>query len=400
MRKDVDRILVKKGAGSMLFYFESYRNANMYYLTGFLAPDPFVFLKQADQDPIMIVSLMELARAKKESNVKDVRSYFDYDYVQIVKSAPDPKIGAMKFVAALAKKELGTKKPIYVPPNLSVMLADVLRQEGLKIQPMFDVVEKAREKKEPEEIEAIRSVQRAVEEATSNAIELIKNSEVGTNEVLFYREDGKKQRLTSGRVRSVFDHTFIDRGCIAEEETIVACGLGGADPHYAGRADDLLRANQPIVIDVFPRSVRRRYVSDMTRTVVKGRASKAVKKMFEAVLQTKNAAMDGIRAGVLGSEMQKLCCDIFEKAGYQTIWGGKQISEGYLHNLGHGVGLEVHEGPSMSELYKYPLEERNVVSVEPGLYNPKIGGVRIEDLVEVTKKGCNNLTEMDIFLEI
>jgi Xaa-Pro aminopeptidase len=122
--------------------------------------------------------------------------------------------------------------------------------------------------------------------------------------------------------------------------------------------------------------------------------------MFETVLQTKNAAMDAIKAGVLGSDMQGLCYDMFEKAGYQTVRGGKQISKGYVHGLGHGIGLEIHEGPSMGDFYKYPLEEHNVTSVEPGLYDPKIGGVRIEDMIEVTKKGCNNLTHMDIFLEV
>jgi Xaa-Pro aminopeptidase len=279
------------------------------------------------------------------------------------------------------------------------MLADVLRKEGLKIQPMFDVVEKARETKEPEEIKAIKSVQEVVERATTRAIELVKNSEIGANDLLFCPEDGKKQKLTAGKVRSVFNHTFVDNGCISEEETIIACGPGGADPHYSGKADDVLKANQPIVIDVFPRSVGRRYVADMTRTVVKGRASKAVKKMFDTVLQTKEAAVDAIRAGVTGSDMQNLCCDLLEKAGYQTMRGGKQISKGYIHGLGHGLGLDVHEGPSMSEFYKYALEEHNVVSVEPGLYDPEIGGMRIEDIVEVTSKGCNDLTKMDIFLE-
>jgi Xaa-Pro aminopeptidase len=280
------------------------------------------------------------------------------------------------------------------------MLADALRHERLKIKPLFDVVEKARETKEPEEIEAIKSVQKAVEEATSKAIQLIVNAEHGTNGELLLRENGKKKTLTAGKVRSIFDHAFVDRGVIAEEQTIVACGPRSADPHYSGEANDVLKANQPIVLDVFPKSVRKRYVSDMTRTVVKGKASKVVKKMFESVLQTKDAAVDAIEAGVLGSDMQKLCCSMLEKAGYQTTWGGKKINRGYLHSLGHGVGLEVHEGPSMSEFYKYPLEEHNVVSVEPGLYDPKVGGVRIEDLVEVTKKGCTDLTKMDVFLEV
>jgi len=400
MRKDVDGILAEKGIESMLFYSESQANANMYYLTGFLAPDPFIFLKQVDHEPLLVVSQMELPRARKESLVKDVHSHFDYDYVKIVKASPDPKLGAIKFVAQVAKEELGTNKPVYVPFNLPVMLADVLRKEGLKIRPLFDVVEKARETKEPHEIESIKSVQRAVEQATSKAIETIKDAQIGANDALFHREDGRKQKLTAGKLRSIFDHVFADNGCIADAETIIACGPGGADPHYSGKSDDVIKANQPIVIDVFPKNVKTRYLSDMTRTVVRGKASKTVRKMFETVLETKNVCMDAVKADVLGSEMQKLCYTLFEKAGYETIRGGKQIAKGYLHGLGHGVGLDIHEGPSMSEFYKLALEEHNVVSVEPGLYDPKIGGVRIEDLVEVTKKGCNNLTQTKTFLEI
>jgi Xaa-Pro aminopeptidase len=320
--------------------------------------------------------------------------------MQIVRSTLDPKIGGMKFIASVAKKELGTHEPIFVAPSFPTMLGDVLRSEDLKIKPMFDVVEKARETKEAHEIEAIKYVQKTVEEATMKAIELIANAEVGPNGRLFYREGGKKKQLLVGRVRSIFNHTFVDRGCVSEEETIIACGPGGADPHYAGNAEDVLKADQPIVMDVFPRSVGNRYFSDMTRTIVKGRSSKPVKKMFEAVVEARNAALDAIRAGVLGSKMQNLCYDVLEKAGYQTIRGGRQISKGYTHGLGHGVGLEVHEGPSMSELAKSPLEEHNIVTVEPGLYDPKIGGMRIEDLVEVTKRGCNDLTKMEICLEV
>jgi Xaa-Pro aminopeptidase len=399
MRSDIDRILAEKNLHSMLMYSNSL-NANMHYVTGFLAPDPFLFLKKVDEDPLIVVSQMELERAKKESHVKDVRSYLEYDYVKMVRSATDVKVGGMKFVASVAKKELTANKSIYVPPNFPVMLADVLRTAGLKVKPTFDVVEKARETKEHDELKAIASVQNTVEKATSKAVELISSAEVAPDGRLFSRNRGKKEPLTAGRVRAVFDHTFTDNGCVAEEETIVACGPRSAVPHYAGDAEDVLKANQPIILDVFPRSIRKRYVSDMTRTVVKGRASKQVKKMFEAVLETRNAAMDKIKAGVLGSQMQELCYGMFEKAGYETIRGGRQTNKGYIHGLGHGVGLEVHEGPSMGEFSKVPLEQHNVVTVEPGLYDPRIGGVRIEDIVEVTKKGCIDLTKMRICLEV
>jgi Xaa-Pro aminopeptidase len=400
MRWDVDRFLAEHKLESLLLYSDSFSSANMYYLTRFLAPDPFIFLKKVDEDPILIIGQLELARAKKESRVKDVRSYFDYDFMSIVRSASDWREGVMKFVASAAKKELGAEASICVPPNLSVILADALRKAGLKIKPVFDVVEKARETKEEEEIEAIASVQKTVEEGTGKIIDMIATADPGPKGNLYFRENGKKRLLTAGKLRSVLDHVFVDRGCVDENDSIIACGPYGAMGHYFGKPGDVLKTNETVVLDIFPKNASSRYFSDMTRTVVKGRAPKEIKNMFETVLQARDAALDAIKAGVISKDMQILCCNIFEKAGYETIRGGKQVVKGYNHSLGHGVGLEVHEGPGMGEMSKFPLEEHNIVTVEPGLYDPKIGGVRIEDIVEVTKKGCRNLTEMEINLEV
>lgn len=400
LRKDLDRILAEKDVDALFLYSESFHDENMYYLTRFLAPDPFLLLKKVDEEPVIVINEMEYPRAKKESIVKDVRSYAEYNYVEVVKSASDPKLGVMKFIASVAKKELGVKTRIYVPPKFPIIVADALRKEGLTIEPLFGVIEKARETKEPAEIEEIRRVQRTAEKYMSEVIELIANAEVDVDGTLIIRENGKKTCLTVHKIKTFFGHRFLDSNCIVEEELIVACGPKGADPHYFGDPDDKLKANHPIILDVYPRSVRERYWSDMTRTIVKGKASEKIKKMFDAVLEAKNASVDAIKAGVLGSDVYNLCCDVLEKYGYETTRGGKQIRKGFTHGLGHGVGLQIHEGPSLSELYTFPLEEHNVVTVEPGLYDPDVGGVRIEDLVEVTKNGCNNLTEMEIFLEV
>lgn len=400
LRRDLDNILAEKGAEALLLYAESFKDANMYYLTRFLAPDRFILLKKVDSDPIMVISSMEHPRAQKESIVKDVRSYMDYNYLEVVKSAKEPKLGGMKFIATVVEKELGKGTVIYVPPNFPTIVTDVLRKEGLTIKPMFDVIGKARETKDTDEIEAIKTVQAVTEKAVSEAIDMIANTEIGANQTLISKIDGKTQPLTAKRVKSLIGHKFLDQGIIIEEELIVACGPRGSDPHYNGDPEDKLKANQPIIMDVFPRSERKRYWSDMTRTIVKGKASDAVKKMFNAVLEAKNASIAALHAGVLGSDLNDVCCDVLEKAGYETVRGGKRISRGFVHSLGHGVGLEIHEGPSLSELYKSPLKEHNVVTVEPGLYDPDVGGVRIEDIVEVTKGGCNNLTKMEIRLEV
>ena len=396
MRGDLDAILAEKRVEALLLYSESFKNANMYYLTKFLAPDPFIFLKKADADPMVVTSIMEYPRAQKESIIKDVRCYTDYNYMQVMKAAEEPQLGAMKFIATVAKKELNKKTKICVPQNFPTMATDVLREEGLTIQPMFDVVEKAREIKDPDEIDEIKAVQEVAEKVTAEVIDLIANAEVDTKGTLIV----KKEPLTVNRIKSFFGHHFIDHGCAMEEELIVACGPKGADPHYHGDPQDKLKANQPIIFDIYPRSLRRRYWTDMTRTIVKGKAPDKVKKMFDAVLEAKNASVDALRAGVLGTEIYDLCCDVLEKAGYKTIRGGKQIMKGLIHSLGHGVGLDIHEGPGMNELYKFPLKEHNILTVEPGLYDPSIGGVRIEDIVEVKKGGCNNLTKMEIRLEV
>ncbi len=400
MREDLDGILAEREADALLLYSESFKDPNMYYLTRFLAPDPFILLKKVDKPPTILVNPMEFPRAQKESVVKDVRSYADYNYLKIIKAAEDPRLGVMKFLATATKKELGKGKTISVPYDFPSLATDVLREEGLTIKPMFNVIEKARETKEPDEIKEIKRMQEVVEKVASEVIDLIADCEVGSKNTLIHNADGKKKPLTVGEVKALMGHRFIDDWCAIEEELIVACGPPSADPHYNGDPEDRLKANQPIILDIYPRSIRKRYWTDMTRTVVKGKASNRVKNMFEAVLEAKNTCMDALHEGVLGTDMFNLCCDVLEKAGYDTIRGGKQIKKGFTHGLGHGVGLQIHESPSMSEVYKFPLKEHSIVTVEPGLYDPKVGGVRIEDIVEVRKKGCNDLTKMYIQLEI
>ncbi len=381
---------------ALLLHSDSYKDVNMYYLTKFLAPDPFIFLKKVDVDPVIVVSQMEYPRAQKQSIIKDVRSYVDYNYLNTLKTAKEPWLGAMKFIAKVAEKELGTKTRICVPPNFSVLVADVLRAEGLTIEPMFGVVEKARETKDSHEVEAIKEIQRINEKVTSEVIDLIANSDVGSNKTLHY----KGEPLTVGKIKSFFGHKLLENGCLPEEDIIVACGTKSSDPHYVGEPEDKLKADQPIILDIYPRSIQKRYWTDMTRTVVKGKASNKLKKMFETVFEAKNASLDAIQAGALGSKVYNVCCDVLEKAGYETTRGGKKVTRGMTHSLGHGVGLQIHESPRLSELSKSPLKEHVVVTVEPGIYDPDVGGVRLEDIIEVTKSGYSNLTRMETQVEI
>lgn len=396
MRGDLDNILAEKDMEALLLYVDSYGNANMYYLTDFLAPDPFIFLKRTDEEPLIAVSPMEYSRAQKQSCVGNVRSYLEYNYLEVVKSGNEPELGILKFIANVVKKELGAETRICVPSNFPILAADVLRAEGLTIEPLFGVIEKARETKDQHEVDEIKAVQVINEKVTHEAIELIADSDVGKNKTLLH--EGKP--LTVGKVKSFFGSKLLEQGCLPEEDIIVSCGPKSSDPHYTGEPKDLLRADQPIILDIYPRSIDKRYWSDMTRTVVKGRAPSKIKKMFDVVSEAKNSSFDEIRAGVSGRRVYDVCCDVLETAGYQTLRAGKTVTSGMMHGLGHGVGLQIHESPRMSELSVSPLRKHTIVTVEPGLYDPRVGGVRLEDIIEVTPSGYRNLTEMETQLEI
>ncbi len=396
MKIELDNILAENNVDALFLYSESSKDANMYYLTQFFAPDAFLYLKKINQEPTIVVSQMEHSRAQKQSTVKNVKSYFDYNYQQVVKSAKNPQLGGIKFIATVVKKELGKGTKICVPSNFPLFVADFLRKEGLTISPIRGVVEKARETKSPQEVAIIKEMQQINEKVTSEAIDLIVNSDVGVNKMLLH----KGEPLTVGRMKTFFGHKLLENGCFPEEDIIVACGPKGSDPHYAGEPDDKLKADQPIILDIYPRSIQKRYWTDMTRTIVKGKASTEVKKMFEAVFEAKNASVDAVHAGAIGSEVYDVCCDVLEKNGYQTTRNGQKVTSGMTHGLGHGVGLQIHERPRINELSGSPLKERAVVTIEPGVYNPKVGGLRLEDIIEVTKSGYNNLTKMETRLEI
>jgi Xaa-Pro aminopeptidase len=176
----------------------------------------------------------------------------------------------------------------------------------------------------------------------------------------------------------------------------VACGEEGCDPHNQGSGP--LAPDQPIIIDVFPRDTRSRYFADITRTVVKGRASAQVRRMYEAVAAGQAAALADIRDGVAADMVHRKVQATLEGFGFRTGEENGRM-QGFFHGTGHGLGLEIHELPRVSKL-PVALRSGHVVTVEPGLYYPGHGGVRIEDVVVVTGTGCRNLTTYPKTLEV
>jgi Xaa-Pro aminopeptidase len=400
MKKELDDILQKNNVGALLLFSESFKNPNMYYLTNFLAPDPLVFLKKNNNPSLLVVNSMEYSRAKKESSVGRVEQFKEFNATQIMKKYCNPKVGMLKLLSSIVKEEIGYKTKISVPYNFPSFATDILRNDGFIINTDLQIVEQARTTKCHEELKEIKKIQIIVETVVKQVISFLSNCTIDSKKRLFYKKNGKKEPLTIGVIKAFLGHKLLDEWFSIEEDIIFVCGIQSADPHYHGSSEEYVRANQPIILDIYPKSVKSRYYTDMTRTFVRGKASEEVKKMFHTVLEAKNSCIDELKEGVTGTEIYNLCCNILEKRGYETLRGGKKIEKGFIHGLGHGVGLEIHENPLLNEIFDFPLKQGSIVTIEPGLYDPRVGGVRIEDIVEITKNGCKNYTSMPVTLEI
>jgi Xaa-Pro aminopeptidase len=367
--------LDQNGLDGFLYVGESYGDADMYYLSRFLAGDRFALL--AGEKTTLLVSSMELGRARKESAADRVLSTSEFHITDKLKSSKRPD-EAYALVLADFLRHCSVKR-LGVPFNFPAGIYRILEQD-FSVQILGSPITRQREIKRPEELQEIALTQRAGERAMKRAIRLIAGSEARGG-VLF--RGGEP--LTSERVRRAIELTLLEDGCEVVD-TIVAGGGQAADPHARGEGP--LPANAPIVIDIFPRSKSSRYFADMTRTVLKGEASSEVVEMHRAVEMAQKAGLQAVREGATGSEVHLRVSDVFLEQGYPEREGC-----GFTHSTGHGVGLAVHERPSLGEAGG-PLKSGQVVTVEPGLYYPDIGGVRLEDLVVVEKDGCHNLTRL------
>jgi Xaa-Pro aminopeptidase len=356
------------------------------YLSGFDAPDPFVTCYTPD-GVHLLVSGLEYGRATKEARADTVTRLSTYDYRERV-----GELGRATGRGAVVADFLADHgvESVAVPGRFPLGTADGLRESGVAVEvDESDAVAEIRAVKTEAEVEHICRAQRANERAMAAAESLIESATV-VEGVL--HQDGDP--LTSEAVRREIELTLVREGC-ALDETIVACGADAADPHNRGSGP--LRADEPIVVDIFPRDKETRYHADMTRTFVKGEPTATLREWFDLTDEARRAALDAVEPGVTGAAVNEAVCDVYEDAGLPTLRADSNAETGFIHSTGHGVGLDVHELPRIAPDGP-ELEPGNVITIEPGLYDPDVGGVRIEDLVVVTEDGYENLTEYPVEL--
>ncbi len=372
---------------NILIVADSERDANMLYAVGMFVPDPFIYLR-ANGICHIVMSDLEIDRAAKQAPHCKVLSYSHYQQKLRDKGVRTPSYAQV--VAELVREK--RLKKIFVPGNFPHGLAKELRKLDVKVKVKEGGIFPEREFKSADEVKKISAALMMAEVGLAEGIQCLKRARIG--------KDGKLLQnnvaLTAEKVRAVIDIAIIQAGGIAAH-TIVACGKQGCDPHERGFGP--LKANQPIIIDVFPRSQKTGYFGDITRTVVKGKATDAVKKMYHTVAHGQEIGFQRLRANVSGASVHKEILEYFEGQGFKTgkIKGRMQ---GFFHGTGHGLGLEIHEAPRVSPSATDLMKPGHVVTVEPGLYYPNLGGVRLEDVAHITKEGVRNLTKFEKVLEI
>ena len=379
------RATVSQPELATLFIAASEQDSNLYYATRFMAPDPFIYL-EIKGERLMVMSDLEMDRARTQASVDRVLSYSEIEQKAKKQGIKDPT--AVDIVHVVLKES--KIRRLSVPANFPVIHAARLQERGYSLKPKRDPFYEQRVLKTAEEVRHIEDAQRATEEAVAAAHTLLRRAEIKDEQLWL---DGEV--VTSERIKKFVNVKLMERDCIAQH-TIVAGGEQACDPHNEGSGP--LPAHRSIIFDVFPRSATSRYFADMSRTVIRGKVSAELKRLYGAVKDAQEDAIDKIKDGVDGMKIHQGICARFEKAGYKTgLVNGRM--QGYFHGTGHGVGLDIHEAPRISRTGSL-LQEGHVVTVEPGLYYPGLGAVRIEDMVLVTKDGCRNLTNFPKIFEL
>ncbi len=373
-------------SSTKLIIADSEHDADMLYASGMFVPDPFIAV-EIDGCWHGLLSPLEVDRARKQSRLDAVH----LDSTWREQSAQQSRSGLAAIAAAFLQDQDITRMD--VPRQFPLGYAEQLRSWGFTITPVDGSFFPARAIKSEYEIRSLAQAEQLTRKSMQQAEHYLAACSIGNDGILRDAESGKK--VKSADVRRVIETFLIGKGAMPAH-TIVACGREGADPHNIGSG--FIRAHQTIIIDIFPRVLATGYWGDMTRTFVKGKANPEIKKLYRTVREGQDIGISMIADGVDGATIHRAITAHFDHQGYATgMVRGKQ--SGFFHGTGHGVGLEIHESPRISTISDI-LQAGQVVTVEPGLYYPGLGGVRIEDMVVVRDGGCDNLTRHKRHLEI
>ena len=362
------------------------KNSSLLYASGFYCIDPFIFI-HTDKKRIAWLPSTEFEKAKKYSKLTEIYNFND----EFKKLDEKHKINFRKSFLVLNWLLKNGINKIHVPENFPSIELEYFKKNEIIVIIEKEPFYEQRVIKSNDEINYIRENTKKNEEIMNEVKNILEKSTITNNNRLKY--DGII--LTSEFLQNFILKSFIDKNMTADN-VIVACGDQGCYPHEYGTGD--LFANTSIIVDIFPRNRSNLYYTDMTRTFCKGKASDDLKLLYNTVLEAQKIGLENIKSNIEGTKIHQLIQSFFEKKGFKT---GiiNNVLQGFFHGTGHGIGLDCHELPYISQNGSI-LKNNSVVSVEPGLYYLGKGAVRIEDLVVVNKDGIDNLVNFEKKLEI
>jgi len=386
MLTDLDPLLRERGIDAVIVPMHEAMHPSFRWLARGAKVTRGYAVKLVDRDPVLVTYPME--RDEAAATGLDVRLVHDFDYDRILREASNPSEAYAGLFSSVLR-DLGAGQVVAffgnAPLQLYIALVEAMEWRGWRIYRSRgeDLIQLARKRKEPWEIEAIRSVGARTEQVVDGVRELLRGARPG---------------LTLGDLKTFVSTEIVRLGMIEDHETILSQGRDAGVPHSRGDARALVQPSLPIVLDIFPADKSSGYFFDLTRTFCVGPIPDALQRLHDDVLDAFTRARDAMRPGTPASGYQALVCDLFEAKGYPTTRSNPKTLEGYVHSLGHGVGLEIHEKPSFALLptNRDLIEAGDIVTIEPGLYFPERElGVRIEDTFVVTENGVESLCRSD-----
>lgn len=407
MKSDLDRLMQERNIDAFVIIGGEGENVYRDYITGGVHATATVVKKQGEA-PVLVVSGMEIDEAKKSG--LPVMTTAEVGYMDALRNFPNDK----------ARRQIEQLRVLFDKFDLKGRVAFYGRGDVQSIWRQLSIIEEhfgdrielvqdsedniftmARATKDSQELETLRQIGLDTGAVMQEARAWIASHRADENETVV---NGDGTPLTIGDVKQFVNEALLKRGLV-DTGMIFAQGRDAGVPHSRGEADMPLKLGQSIVFDLFPKNPDKQYYHDMTRTWCIGYAPEEVQEAYDLVMHAFSQSLEAITLGEPTKNLQKLVCDIFEEHGHPTPLTNPGTQEGYVHSLGHGLGMEVHEGPSISTYDPDPVfEAGHVVTIEPGLYYPERGwGVRIEDTIYIGEAGeVVNLTDCpyDLVIEL
>jgi Xaa-Pro aminopeptidase len=363
-------------------------NHTLYWRIRFMAGDPAVLLELPDSGSMRSVLLLrdiEMQRARQSARVDQVGCPDDFPPAGGLSG--DRETATAQAAAECLRREGITE--VVADRSLPLIFAEVLARAGVTVLCDTELWVAERRQKSEEEIEHLGAAQRVTEQAIQFACQMIATAEARSGGVL-YQEN---EPLTSERVRAAVTHFLMVKE-FTLTNAIIAGGPTGADCHDVGTGE--LLTGLPVIVDIYPRSRSTLYWGDCTRTVVHGDIPDEIKAMHQTVRKAKAAGVNAIAPGVTGAQVHRATIQVIQENGFSVGLPDDRSPDTYCamtHGSGHGIGLDVHE-PPLLDMNGPELLVGDALTIEPGLYRRDLGGVRVEDMVVVTKDGCINLNTL------